>query len=76
MRDANCKTNKLSWSKKLVRNWFNIKTKSEETHGDDNGGSFCEREPPAIKKSKTGTITILLLNNLILLFIIDEFILE
>ncbi|KAJ9550621.1 hypothetical protein OSB04_014666 [Centaurea solstitialis] len=62
MRDGNSKTNKFSWSRKLVRKWFNIKSKTEESEADNvvsgggDGGwmsSFCEREPPAIKKTKT-----------------------
>ncbi|CAH1434308.1 unnamed protein product [Lactuca virosa] len=55
MRDANSKSNKFSWSKKLVRKWFNIKSKTDESQADNVvcGGSFCEREPPAIKKTKT-----------------------
>ncbi|KAL8222909.1 hypothetical protein R6Q57_020308 [Mikania cordata] len=74
MRDGSCKSNKLSWSKKLVRKWFNIKTKTDDSKGDNVAcgglyfnftklvtqklhaiiiGSFCEREPAAIKKSKT-----------------------
>nr|XP_043629322.1 type IV inositol polyphosphate 5-phosphatase 7-like [Erigeron canadensis] len=46
--DTYTKTNKFSWSRKLVRKWFNIKTKSDESRG-----CFSEREPPAVKKSKT-----------------------
>lgn len=62
MRDGNPKSNKFSWSRKLVRKWFNIKSKTEESQADNvvsgggDGGwmsSFCEREPPAIKKTKT-----------------------
>ncbi|KVI01561.1 hypothetical protein Ccrd_020167, partial [Cynara cardunculus var. scolymus] len=62
MRDGNSKSNKFSWSRKLVRKWFNIKSKTEESEADNvvsgggDGGwmsSFCEREPPAIKKTKT-----------------------
>ncbi|KAK4482860.1 hypothetical protein RD792_010032, partial [Penstemon davidsonii] len=54
----------LSWSKKLVRKWLNIKCKSEEVEADVTvytGGSnvelrnsFSEREPSTVKKSKTG----------------------
>ncbi|XWS13677.1 hypothetical protein CRYUN_Cryun36dG0058900 [Craigia yunnanensis] len=52
----------LSWSKKMVRKWFNIKSKTEDFQADDHvygGGeveyrtSFSEREPCTIKKSKT-----------------------
>ncbi|KAM0943543.1 putative endonuclease/exonuclease/phosphatase [Dioscorea sansibarensis] len=35
MRDENSKKNKLSWSKTLVRKWFNIKNKAQDFHGDD-----------------------------------------
>ncbi|VFQ65260.1 unnamed protein product [Cuscuta campestris] len=61
MRDDNFKKSKLSWSKKLVRKWFNIKGKSEELQADEfaNGGgcdewrnSFPEREPWNFKKSR------------------------
>ncbi|KAK4434042.1 Type IV inositol polyphosphate 5-phosphatase 7 [Sesamum alatum] len=51
MKDDNSKKSKFSWSKKLVRKWFNIKCKSEEIQPD--GGSFPEREPSTIKKSRT-----------------------
>ncbi|KAL3642003.1 Type IV inositol polyphosphate 5-phosphatase 7 [Castilleja foliolosa] len=59
MKDEN---SKLSWSKKLVRKWFNNKCKSAESIADDvvyGGGdrewrsSLSEREPSTIKKSKT-----------------------
>ncbi|XP_042482154.1 type IV inositol polyphosphate 5-phosphatase 7-like isoform X1 [Macadamia integrifolia] len=62
MRDGNSKKSKLSWSKTLVRKWFNIKSKAEDFHADDivyGGGdeeprnSFSEREAYTIKKSKT-----------------------
>ncbi|KAA8527629.1 hypothetical protein F0562_034976 [Nyssa sinensis] len=62
MRDENSKKSKLSWSKTLVRKWFNIKSKTEEFQADEvvyGGGdgewrnSFSEREPCTIKKSKT-----------------------
>ncbi|KAF8401728.1 hypothetical protein HHK36_012674 [Tetracentron sinense] len=63
MRDGNSKKSKLSWSKTLIRKWFNIKSKAEDFHADDvvNGGgdaewrnSFSEREEAwTIKKSKT-----------------------
>ncbi|KAL0348879.1 UNVERIFIED_CONTAM: Type IV inositol polyphosphate 5-phosphatase 7 [Sesamum angustifolium] len=62
MRDENSKKSKLSWSKKLIRRWFNIKCKSDEFQADEavyGGGdvewrnSFPEREPSTIKKSKT-----------------------
>ncbi|KAL0393022.1 UNVERIFIED_CONTAM: Type IV inositol polyphosphate 5-phosphatase 7 [Sesamum radiatum] len=63
MKDDNSKKSKFSWSKKLVRKWFNIKCKSEEIQADEAvyGGydkewrsSFPEREPSTIKKSRTG----------------------
>ncbi|XP_026435650.1 type I inositol polyphosphate 5-phosphatase 4-like [Papaver somniferum] len=62
MRDGYQKKSKLSWSKNLVRKWFNIKSKAEDFHADDvcyGGGdgewrnSFSERESCTIKKSKT-----------------------
>lgn len=62
MKDENPRQSKLSWSKKLVRKWFNIKCKGEELEADEAvyGGSamewrscFSEREPSTIKKSKT-----------------------
>ncbi|KAL0434114.1 UNVERIFIED_CONTAM: Type IV inositol polyphosphate 5-phosphatase 7 [Sesamum latifolium] len=34
MKDDNSKKSKFSWSKKLVRKWFNIKCKSEEIQAD------------------------------------------
>ncbi|KAK9049592.1 hypothetical protein SSX86_031439 [Deinandra increscens subsp. villosa] len=62
MRDEASKQNKFSWSKSLVRKWFSMKSKREEFQADKlpNGGAdsewkntFSEREPPAIKKTKT-----------------------
>ncbi|KAI3469602.1 hypothetical protein Pfo_026265 [Paulownia fortunei] len=62
MKDGNSKKSKLSWSKKLIRKWFNIKCKSEESQANEavyGGGdvewrnSFSEREPSTIKKSRT-----------------------
>ncbi|KAL5712544.1 phosphoinositide 5-phosphatase [Ranunculus cassubicifolius] len=62
MREENLKKNKLSWSKSLVKKWFNIKTKSEDFHADDlvhGGGNEGWRndcngvETCTIKKSKT-----------------------
>ncbi|PWA46135.1 type IV inositol polyphosphate 5-phosphatase 7 [Artemisia annua] len=43
---------------KLVRKWFSFKSKNDELHIDNDlngvyGGSVYEREPPAIKKTKT-----------------------
>ncbi|KAL0287151.1 UNVERIFIED_CONTAM: Type IV inositol polyphosphate 5-phosphatase 7 [Sesamum calycinum] len=35
MKDDNSKKSKFSWSKKLVRKWFNIKCKSEEIQADE-----------------------------------------
>ncbi|KAK6913970.1 hypothetical protein RJ641_021291 [Dillenia turbinata] len=55
--------NELSWSKSLVRKWFNIRSKNEEFQADEAvyGGeevqwrnSYSESEPCTIKKSKTG----------------------
>ncbi|CAH9080813.1 unnamed protein product [Cuscuta europaea] len=62
MRDENFKKSKLSWSKKLVRKWFNIKGKTDALQTDEvvNGAgcdewrnSFSEREPWTFKKSRT-----------------------
>ncbi|XP_047946466.1 type IV inositol polyphosphate 5-phosphatase 6-like isoform X3 [Salvia hispanica] len=63
MKYENGRQSKLSWSKKLVRKWFNIKCKDEEFQADEEavygGGEmewrscFSEREPSTIKKSKT-----------------------
>ncbi|KZV23932.1 hypothetical protein F511_23293 [Dorcoceras hygrometricum] len=62
MKDENTKKSKLSWSRKLIRKWFNIKCKNEDYEADGavHGGgnvewrkSFSEREPSPIKKSRT-----------------------
>ncbi|XLR45053.1 hypothetical protein S83_029713 [Arachis hypogaea] len=67
MRDDNSKKTKLSWSKKMVRKFFNIKCRTDDTlsgavaYGGGNveyrsrssRSSFSEREPCTIKKSKT-----------------------
>ncbi|CAD6207036.1 unnamed protein product [Miscanthus lutarioriparius] len=65
MREESNKKSKLSWSKSLVRKWFNIKTKAQDFHADcdaaqgrdGNGGewrtSCSEREAGAAKKSRT-----------------------
>ncbi|KAM7255976.1 hypothetical protein ACFE04_011717 [Oxalis oulophora] len=60
MVDGNSNKSKFSWSKKMVRKLFNIKSKNEEFQADNpvNGGvehrrSFSEREPCTLKKSKT-----------------------
>ncbi|KAL4556441.1 hypothetical protein LXL04_039093 [Taraxacum kok-saghyz] len=64
MIDENSKKNKFSWSKSLVRKWFSIKSKCEEfqtnkgVYGGGGGdgewrNTFSQREPPAIKKTKT-----------------------
>ncbi|KAL8485176.1 hypothetical protein ACS0TY_027467 [Phlomoides rotata] len=59
MNDGNSKKSKFSWSKKLVRKWFNFKSKSEESQAAYRGGdvewrnSFSEREQSAVKKVKT-----------------------
>jgi hypothetical protein len=34
MRDDKTKKSKLSWSKKMVRKWFNIKSKTEKFQAD------------------------------------------
>ncbi|XP_022857269.1 type IV inositol polyphosphate 5-phosphatase 7-like isoform X3 [Olea europaea var. sylvestris] len=61
MRGENSQKSKLSWSKRLVRKWFNINCKSEEFHADEvhkDGdvewrNNFTEREPCTIKTSRT-----------------------
>ncbi|VFQ68568.1 unnamed protein product [Cuscuta campestris] len=35
MRDGSLKKNKISWTKTLVKKWFNIKSKAEDFHADD-----------------------------------------
>ncbi|KMZ55957.1 Type I inositol 1,4,5-trisphosphate 5-phosphatase CVP2 [Zostera marina] len=35
MRDGNAKKTKLSWSKRLVRKWFNIKNKAHDFNADE-----------------------------------------
>ncbi|KQJ96768.1 type I inositol polyphosphate 5-phosphatase 4 [Brachypodium distachyon] len=68
MRDGT-KKSKLSWSKSLVRKWFNIRGKSHDFHADDaaatigrrggagdddwSSGSFSRRESCTAKKSRT-----------------------
>ncbi|THU61808.1 hypothetical protein C4D60_Mb07t27170 [Musa balbisiana] len=64
MRDENSKKSKFSWSKSLVRKWFNIKNKSQDFHADDDVvvgrgddrewrmGS-AESEACMVKKSRT-----------------------
>ncbi|XP_022138567.1 type IV inositol polyphosphate 5-phosphatase 7-like isoform X2 [Momordica charantia] len=64
MSDGNSKKNKLSWSKKMVTKWFNIKSKSESEdyqadHGVYRGGdveyrtSISEKENYNCEKSRT-----------------------
>ncbi|TVU45816.1 hypothetical protein EJB05_05319 [Eragrostis curvula] len=61
MRDENPTKKKLSWSKTLVRKWFNIKTKAKDFHSDyavEEVGvqwrtSFSDREACKSKKSRT-----------------------
>ncbi|KAL6522664.1 Type IV inositol polyphosphate 5-phosphatase 7 [Orobanche hederae] len=62
MKDENSKKSKLSWSKQLFRKMFNLYCKREDVEADEavyGGGdmrrsnSYIEREPPAVKKSKT-----------------------
>lgn len=66
MKDEHTKKSKLSWSRKLIRKWFNIKCKNEEYEADGavHGGgdaewsnSFSEREPSSIKKTRTENST-------------------
>ncbi|ESW29095.1 hypothetical protein PHAVU_002G042800 [Phaseolus vulgaris] len=68
MGDQNSKKSKLSWSKRMARKFFNIRSKEEDSfqsNGVAYGGgeveyrsrkSFSEREPCTIKKSKTEKI--------------------
>jgi hypothetical protein len=44
MREEKSKTNKLAWSKKMVRKWFNIKSKTEEFQADDPSSAGIEVE--------------------------------
>ncbi|XP_064961855.1 type IV inositol polyphosphate 5-phosphatase 7-like [Musa acuminata AAA Group] len=64
MRDENSIKTKLSWSKTLVRKWFNIKSKPQDFHADDDvvveregdgewRTNFTERETCTVKKSRT-----------------------
>ncbi|KAG9451952.1 hypothetical protein H6P81_004856 [Aristolochia fimbriata] len=60
MRDGSQKKSKLSWSKTLVRKWFNIKSKAEDFHADDvdiggevEWGRPSFSEECTIKKSRT-----------------------
>ncbi|XP_062214353.1 type I inositol polyphosphate 5-phosphatase 4-like [Phragmites australis] len=65
MREESNKKSKLSWSKSLVRKWFNIKTKAQDFHADydacqgrdGHGGKWrtncSEREAGTSKKSRT-----------------------
>jgi len=61
MRDDNSSKNKLSWSRTLVRKWFNIKTKAKDFHSDyaaEEVGvqwrtSFSDRDACKSKKSRT-----------------------
>ncbi|AQK63949.1 Type IV inositol polyphosphate 5-phosphatase 7 [Zea mays] len=65
MRDDNSSKNKLSWSKTLVRKWFNIKTKAKDFHSDyaaEEAGvqwrtSFSDRDACKSKKSRTERLT-------------------
>lgn len=38
---CNCCFVKISWSKKMVRKWFNIKSKTEEFQADDVYEGLC-----------------------------------
>ncbi|CAN6317367.1 unnamed protein product [Urochloa humidicola] len=61
MRDDNSSKNKLSWSRTLVRKWFNIKTKAKDFHSDYAAeevgvqwrSSFSDRDACKSKKSRT-----------------------
>ncbi|KAJ3705625.1 hypothetical protein LUZ61_009330 [Rhynchospora tenuis] len=61
MRDDNTKKSKLSWSKSLVRKWFNMKSKADDFHADNTvakgegktKANLSDKEAFAQKKSKT-----------------------
>ncbi|CAN8247665.1 unnamed protein product [Cochlearia groenlandica] len=62
MRDDKSKKSKLSWSKKMVRKWFNIKSKTVDFQADvslpqieevEHRSSLSEKEPCIVKKTKT-----------------------
>ncbi|RAL45138.1 hypothetical protein DM860_015544 [Cuscuta australis] len=62
MRDENSNKAKFSWTKTLVKKWFNIKSKADDFHADDLAGGgvydasrerFPERQASTLKKSKT-----------------------
>ncbi|KAM3310292.1 hypothetical protein ACQJBY_031155 [Aegilops geniculata] len=61
MRDETPTKNRLSWSKTIVRKWFNIKSKAKDFHSDygvEQVGmqwrtSFSERDVCKTKKSRT-----------------------
>ncbi|OIW12657.1 hypothetical protein TanjilG_24590 [Lupinus angustifolius] len=62
MRDDNSMKSKLSWTKTLVKKWFNIKTKAEDFQADDVilsdvdeewRSNYSKKEECTIKKSKT-----------------------
>ncbi|CAJ2633096.1 unnamed protein product [Trifolium pratense] len=68
MKDDNLKkTTKLSWTKTLVKKWFNIKTKSEDFQADHvisqvvdedyRTNNYPEMEACSIKKSKTDRLS-------------------
>ncbi|KAL5211062.1 hypothetical protein ABZP36_006685 [Zizania latifolia] len=69
MREESNKKSKLSWSKSLVRKWFNIKNKANDFHADydanqgrdGHGGerrtSCSEREAGTAKKSRTDRLS-------------------
>ncbi|XP_064972593.1 type I inositol polyphosphate 5-phosphatase 4-like [Musa acuminata AAA Group] len=62
MRDENPKKSKLSWPKTLVKRWFNIKSKSQESHSNDANGkgrsgqwraNLSEKVACTVKKGRT-----------------------
>ncbi|CAH9132762.1 unnamed protein product [Cuscuta epithymum] len=62
MRDESSKKNKISWTKTLVKKWFNIKSKAEDFHADDilcRGvdhelrNHFAENETFSLQNNKT-----------------------
>ncbi|XP_047332815.1 type IV inositol polyphosphate 5-phosphatase 7-like [Impatiens glandulifera] len=60
MNDVNSKKSKLSWSKKFVRKWFNIKTKSDCQLADDvvHGGGESEWRNNFTEKSESSSSTL------------------
>jgi len=70
MTEESAKKSKLSWSKSLVRKWFNIRPKAQDFHADSDAGqgrdggsgswrpscSAGEASASMAKKSRTGML--------------------